>query len=302
MPTITYALANTPTAKWIQFAQDTDQHAQLIDRLRCFEALDSVMNEYRAPRLEAGRWVQPQVKPPHLLTDVARRANFASPESVYRRWRAECNDGAIPRWAGIDRRVKPRDAFVAEAKIVSFWPYRSGAMYVADTFEMTLLEVAAAYFRALGAWACDHPMLAALEPLGPPGCLQEDARALADRLTLRPSGCTDVDQVAATLVGLGAKVIDAVLNDSSMTPLGGFNTIRYEVMQLLAEHSSPLATRVINALNELADRLFHNPDNKPVMEPDQADQVRVLLDVLSSLLGNTPSEGDVPGPESACGA
>jgi hypothetical protein len=72
MPTITYALANTPTAKWIQFAQDTDQHAQLIDRLRCFEALDSVMNEYRAPRLEAGRWVQPQVKPPHLLTDVAR--------------------------------------------------------------------------------------------------------------------------------------------------------------------------------------------------------------------------------------
>src|SRR6266851_4986626 len=93
----------------------------------------------------------------------ARRAHFAAHETVYKKFRAEW-EGPIARWAGTDEEVKPRNALVAEAKIVSFWAYRDGVLQIAAKFDMALPEVAEAYLRALAAWASDDIPLAACRP------------------------------------------------------------------------------------------------------------------------------------------
>jgi hypothetical protein len=127
---------------------------------------------------------QAQIAPRGLLTEVARRARFAAHETVYKKFRAEW-EGPIARWAGTDDGVKPRNALVAEAKIVSFWAYREGVLQIAAKFDMTLPEVAEAYLRALAAWASDDVPLAACRPAGPPACVAEDMEVLATLWTQR---------------------------------------------------------------------------------------------------------------------
>jgi hypothetical protein len=130
---------------------------------------------------------QGQIAPRGLLTEVARRAHFAAHETVYKKFRAEW-EGPVARWAGTDEAIKPRNALVAEAKIVSFWAYREGVLQIAVKFDMTLPEVAEAYLRALAAWAGDDVPLAACRPAGPPACVAEDMAVLAALWTQRHCG------------------------------------------------------------------------------------------------------------------
>jgi hypothetical protein len=147
--------------------------------VRCFAALSAVLSD----AVGAGGFAGAEsIRLPGILTMVAHRAHFASAEPVYKRWRAKQDGQPVPRWAGADRSVKPVAAFVAEAKIAAFWPYREGAVKIADAFDMTLTEFTLAYLRVLASWAGDHPLLAACHPAGPPPCVIEDMTVLAGRL------------------------------------------------------------------------------------------------------------------------
>lgn len=293
MPFIAQDLAHTRTARWLREVRSGNSSAW-EDRLRCFEALGGILSAYRAPRLD-GRWSQPPVSPPHLLQDVARGAHFGSAESVYQRWRAEQSDDAIQRWAGPDPGVKPREAFVAEAKIVSFWPYRAGALAVVDLFEMSLTEVAECYLRALGAWASDNPALAACVPTGSPPCVAEDLGALARRAFVRhPARCSRADAAAARLESLAGMLVAAILDDASMTPLGAFNMVRDETLRLLSEPPAPIAARVSDAMNELADRLLHRSEAGQILTADQARKLKAEMTGLLALLADG-DELDKPG-------
>jgi hypothetical protein len=127
-----------------------------------------MLDAYRSAKSE-DTWSQPPVEPPGLLKEVARRARFAT-ASVYLRWGTNQPARSVRRWCGSGTGIETREAFLAEAKIISFWPYRAGAIAMADSFEMTLTELAAAYLRALGAWAHYNPALAACVPTGRPAC------------------------------------------------------------------------------------------------------------------------------------
>jgi hypothetical protein len=145
---------------------------------------DTVLQPVKAG---TARLQQAQIAPRGLLTEVARRAHFAAHETVYKKFRAEW-EGPVARWAGTDEAIKPRNALVAEAKIVSFWAYREGVLQIAAKFDMTLPEVAEAYLRALAAWASDDVPLAACRPAGPPACVAEDMAVLAALWTQRHCG------------------------------------------------------------------------------------------------------------------
>jgi hypothetical protein len=292
VPSITHDLALTPTAQWLRRERGAKRSAW-DDRERCFDALSDILVSHRASRLKV-RHSQPPVSPPHLLKDIAERANFA-PEAVYQRWRAEQTNHAIRRWAGPDQSIRPREAFVAEAKIVSFWPYREGALDVADALEMSLIELAAAYLRALGAWATDNLLLAACVPAGPPLCVREDMRVLARRRATRvPAGRSDLDLLASGLGTLADRLVTAVLDDASLTPLGAFNMVRDETLRLLSEQPDPVAVRVNNAVSELADRLLHRQAGEQVISVEQIRKLEAAMADLSALLlsaaGRPPGE------------
>jgi hypothetical protein len=282
VPSITHDLARTPTARWIRRARSA-QPAGWDDRQRCFEALSDILAAQAASRLD-GRCRQPDVNPPHLLTDVAQRAKFA-PEAVYQRWRARQSNHAIKRWVGTDQSIRPRDAFVAEAKIVSFWPYREGALRVADAFEMSLIELTAGYLRALGAWASDNLALAACVPAGPPLCVREAMHVLARRRAARiPASSSDINLAAVRLAALAGHLVTAILDDCSLTPLGAFNIVRDETLQLLSEPPDPVTVRVTNALSELADRLLYSQPGEQVISADQIRQLEAEMAGLAALL------------------
>ncbi len=274
VPSITQDLAGTPTARWLRETRSTHRSAW-NDRLRCFHALGGILAAHHtSPSPLGGRLSQPRVDPPGLLKAVAHGAHFSSAESVFQRWRAKQNSEAIRRWAGPDPAVKPREAFVAEAKIVSFWPYREGALAIADRFEMSLTEVAASYLRALGAWASDSPALAACVPVGPPPCVAEDMRVIARRsLARRPVGHSAIDAAASRLETLAGVLVVAVLDDASMTPLGAFNMVRNETLRLLADPPDPVIIKVSSALSELADRLLHRHDGEHVLTADESSHL-----------------------------
>ncbi len=284
MPSLTQDLAHTGTARWLREARQADPSAWK-DRERCFEALARILDRWRSSRL-GDRWSQPSVSPPHLLSDVARDARI-SRGSVYQRWTAAQNGRGITRWAGPDPGVAPREAFVAEAKIVSFWPCREGALAVADVFEMSLIEVAASYLRALGAWAADNPVLAACVPSGPPPCVGEDMRVLARRRFARsPAGRSGIDAAASKLKALAGDLVGAVLGDASMTPLGAFNVIRDQTLRLLSDPPDPVIVKAGNALSELADRLLYRRDGEQVLTVGQARQLQAEITSLSALLAS----------------
>ena len=275
-------LARTSSAQWLCEARA--QHAEWANHVRCFAAFGGLLSSYCSSCAD-GCWKQSPVNPPGLLKAVARGANFAS-GSVFNRWTAKQSGYGIRRWAGPDPSVKPREAFVAEAKIVSFWPYRQGAVDVADAFEMSLAEVIASYLRALGAWAGRHPALAACAPAGAPQCVVEDMHVLARRRFVgQPSDSGVIEATAAELESLAGALVAAVLDDASLTPLGAFNVVRSAALRLLTEPPEPVAVKASNALSELADRLLHCGEGDGVLTVAQARQLHAEMTSLSALLG-----------------
>jgi hypothetical protein len=198
MPTVFQDLEETLTARWYRSAPAPAQAVSWSERRRCYQALAGNLVDH-PPSREAGQRVrQPAVHLRGLLSEVAQRAGFASAETVYKRWREPSGDRPDQRWSGHDPPGKPRAAFVLEAKIVAFWPYREGALQVADPFEMSLTEIAASYYRALAAWAADAPALAACEPAGSPRCVQEDMEILVRRFARAcPSAVEEAPIVSA---------------------------------------------------------------------------------------------------------
>jgi hypothetical protein len=242
-----------------------------------------MLDARRAPKSESS-WSQPSVEPPTLLQEVANRTHF-SRASVYQWWGANQPARSVRRWSG--PAAETREAFVAEAKIVSFWPYRAGAIAMADKFEMTLTELAASYLRALGAWALSNPALAACVPAGVPACVAEDLAVLATRRSTRPSGPKgDTGRVTARLNALAGTLVAAVLDDASLTPLGAFNVIRDETMRLLGDPPEPFTMKVTNAISQLADRLLHAQAGEQVLTAGEVRQLTAEIAGLNALLAD----------------
>jgi len=286
VPSIAQELDTTSTAAWYRAARNAEPTAAWTDRLRCFTALSAILAEYRAAAQPYQCRSQPSIRRPSLMVEVADRA-YVAHESVYRRWRAKQTGQAIVRWAGQDSSVKPVAALVAEAKIVGFWPYREGALQVADAFDMTLTEVAATYLRALAAWASDDIPLAACHPDGPPPCVAEDMAVLAARIEQH----ADVPprRRAARLAELAHTIISHVLADASITPLGAFNAVRDEVLRLLTEPDS-IVDRVTWSVAELSDRMMHRAEDETLLDAEEATRLITALRALLSQLA------EVSGP------
>lgn len=208
------------------------------------------------------------------------------------------------RWyqaAQIAQSVDPGAAGAAEAKVTAFWPYREGVIKIADAFDCAPFEWAAAYLRALAAWAGDNRPLAACHPPDLPGCVAEDMQVIAASPGSRGdrgsrgnrAGEAAVTFRAARLAELACTVIGLVLNDASITPLGAFSSVRDEVHELLAGPSVSLADRVVRSVAELADGLIRQGDSEAVLTADQAGQILGMLNGLGSLLAGLA----VPGKE-----
>jgi hypothetical protein len=277
VPSIARGLTATRTARWYQEARGS---ASWTDRQRCFDALSDILCEHRAPALPYVRPRQPPIEVPGLLSEVAHRAYFSSREPVYKRWRAAQDGRKAARWAGPDRGITPSVAFVCEAKIVSFWPYRAGMLDVAATFDMADAELLTVYLRTLTAWTRDHITLAACAPPGPPPCAAEDMDVFAAGDGAR----------TACLAGLCRTVIDLVLEDPSITPLGAFNVVRAEVAGLYPE-SGRVADRVESSIAELSDRLMRDGNPGTLVDADQARLILAGLDELKSLLAGSVAQG-----------
>lgn len=270
MPSITRGLDVTQTAQWYQKARNSESWSE---RRRCYDVLSDILREHRTPRRSYERASQAPIQVPGILTEVARRMHFSSREPVYKRWRARQGSRQIPRWAGTDPAIRPAAAFIDEAKIVAFWPYRAGVIDVADAFDMTAVEILTAYLRSLAAWASDHVTLAACLPPSPPACVIEDMEVFAMRETER----------TPRLIGLCHTVAELVLADPSMTPLGAFNAVRDEVSHLYSDPER-IADRVNYSMAELSDRLMRGAICGTVVDADQARQILASLNELKWLL------------------
>jgi hypothetical protein len=93
------------------------------------------------------------------------------------------------------------------------------------------------------------------------------------------------------LAKLAGDVVGHVLQDASITPLGAFNTVRDEVLSLLAEPPDPITDQVACSVAELSDRLLHQGEGEPVLTAGQADQMLTALSGLSSLLARVAGGG-----------
>jgi hypothetical protein len=272
----------TRTAQWYREARGAQRAKAWAERAGDYAALHAVLAERVAGDC-AGRRAQPPVELSGLLSLVARQAHYAGAEPVYRRYRDKQRGQQISRWAGQDPGIKPAAAFLAEAKIVAFCPYREGVIEVADAFDMTPDEWAAAYLRALAAWAADDRPLAACQPAGAPQCVLEDMLVLA-RATAHaasPAGAR-----AARLYELAGQVVRAVLDDASITALGAFNTVRDEVRALLTVPPASPAERLSQAIAELSDQIIHADPNTVLTRP-QAERLRSRLIDLTALLASS---------------
>jgi len=337
---INHELNSTRSALWYEGASGTHRTDAWAERLRCFIGLSEMLAEQarleedepqgRQPQTvltdpaarpavppdavmrpgKAGnaRPQQAQIAPRALLTEVARRAHFAAHETVYKKFRAE-REGPIARWAGTDEAIKPRNALIAEAKIVSFWAYREGVLQIAGKFDMNLPEVAEAYLRALAAWAGDDVPLAACRPAGPPACVAEDMAVLAmlwtqhyhhgvsespewatrrgaaaPRAAARGREKDPVTEKAEQLERLAGIVVTSVLEDPTITPAGAFDVVREDLAKLLAEPADPLADQLSRAAAQLSDRILHQVPGDPILTPQQASRLLTALSGLSGLL------------------
>lgn len=301
MPSIGQELAATRTARWYEDASRAHRAGAWTDRIKDYAALRAVLADNTEAQASATGWRQPPVDLPRLLKLVAERAHYAGAEPVYRRYRKEQRGQPITRWAGPDPAVRPTQAFLAEAKIAGFWPYREGVVLMADELDLTTLEWAFAYLRALAVWALDERPLAAYQPVSVPPCVPEDMAVFVASSGHQTGGPAAVTR----LTELAREIIRAVLDDASMTPLGALNAVRDDVRQLLAPPAAPLADQALRAVAELSDRIIHADDGEAVLTPDQADQLQVMLHSLTSLLASaTPPQrangtGAPPGNRSS---
>lgn len=324
MPSVRQELEATKTACWFRHASGAHRAGAWAERVREYAALRAVLADHAAVPASgsgsgsgsvpasasasapaSGRLAQPPIQLPGLLKLVAERAHYAGAEPVYRRYRSKQHGQPIQRWAGTDPGVKPGAAFIAEARIVSFWPYREGVIEVGDAFDMTRTEWATAYLRALATWAADNCPLAAYHPGGPPPCVSEDLAVIvggSGSLADAPSAAAQADRLAAQADRLGAHadrlaaqagrlaalagdVVRCVLSDASITPLGAFNAVRDEVRSLLRPPPEELTEQVLRAVAALSDRILHAADGETVITPGQASRLRATLGGLATLLG-----------------
>jgi hypothetical protein len=299
MGSIVLEMNSTRTAQWYDSASGTHRSDAWTERLRCFRGLSQVLAEQVSGEQAKRARAQPQIAPPALICEVARRAHFSAHETVYKRFRSG-SEGPIVRWAGRDESVKPRNALVAEAKIVSFWPYRADVLRAADKLDLSLQEVAEAYLRALATWARDDVPLAACRPAGAPACVFEDMQALA-RLWLRRHGATRRDwrsaagpavlaEKTAQLEKLARTVVTGILDNPASTPHEALCTVRHELTRVLAEPADPVAEQLGRAATQLHDRIAQQPPGEVLLTPQQASQLLASLALLSARLRKIADE------------
>jgi len=283
MSSIAGELNSTWTAQWYQAASGTRRADAWAERLRYFTALSELLAEL----VPGDRRQLLQIAPPGLVTEVARRAQFAAHETLYKRFRPDW-EGPIARWAGDDDTVKPRGALVAEAKIVSFWPYRDNVVRLAGQPDARLQDVAEAYLLALAEWASDDIPLAACRPAGPPACVAEDmaviaaswlGRALSGRVISTPGPDLLADQ-AEQLGRLAGSVVRQLLENPELPAAKVAETAGGDLGRLLADPTDPVVEQLARAAGQLCDRLAcPGPADPPVTAP----QARRLLAVLAPL-------------------
>ncbi|TVZ03949.1 hypothetical protein EAS64_16080 [Trebonia kvetii] len=289
MPSTRQELEATRTARWYRHASGARRAGAWSERVRDYAALRSILDGHAAggtaasaAERKARRREQPPLQLPGLLKLVAEHGHYAGAEPVYRRYRHSQQGQQILRLAGPDPAVRPTAAFLGEARVVTFWPYREGVIEVADAFDMSRAEWAAAYLRALAAWAAEDRPLAAYRPAGPPACVLEDMTAIAGGCT-RWAGSPATAGHGERLSVLADEVVQSVLNDVSITPLGALNTVRHEVRSLLSPPSEPVAD-VLRSAAELSDRILHPGDGDVVITQEQARRLRSMIGGLSALL------------------
>jgi hypothetical protein len=303
MSSIVVGLNSTWTARWYQAASGTQRADAWTERLRYFRALSELLTE-----LVKGS-SQQQIAPRGLVTEVARRAHFSAHETLYKRFRSEW-EGPIERWAGTDDAVKPRNALVAEAKIVSFWPYRDGVLRLAGSPGVTLAEVAEAYLSALASWASDDGPLAACRPAGPPACVAEDmsvlvtlwlTQATPDRVIPAPRAGTDVrcergqlSEKAEQLDRVARVVVQHVLEDPADNPGQAVDAVRDDVRKLLADPMDPLLDQLTRAAAQLSVRLRHAGRAEPLVTAQRARTLLAALTHLATQLREIATELPVP--------
>ncbi|HET9080764.1 MAG TPA: hypothetical protein VFO01_09645 [Trebonia sp.] len=293
MPSIRQELETTRTARWYQHASGTPRAGAWADRERDYAALRAVLAEHTgALATTADRHEGPPVQLAGLLSLVAKRAHYAGAEPVYRRYRGKQQGAQILRWAGPESAMRPSAAFLAEARIAAFWPYREGVLEVADAFDMTRVEWATAYLRALAAWAADNRPLAAYAPGGPPPCVPEDMAVITGVRAPSAAGPAAA-QHAERLAVLAGDVVGSVLGDVGITPLDAFGTVRDEVRSLLSPSPESLADQILRAAAELSDRMSHGIS----MAPDQARRLQGRLASLATLLGQQTGAQQEGGAE-----
>lgn len=300
MPSIRQELETTRTARWYRDASGAQRAGAWADRERDYAAFHAVLAEHvSVPATSGGRQEQPPVQLAGLLSLVAKRAHYAGAEPVYRRYRSKQQGAPILRWAGPEPATRPSAAFLAEARIAAFWPYREGVLEVADAFDMTRVEWATAYLRALAAWTADNRPLAAYAPGGTPPCVPEDLAVITGA---RPSGMATgaagpageaAAQRAERLSDLAGDVVRSVLGDAGITPLDAFGTVRDEVRSLLSPSPESLADQILRAAAELSDRMVHGAS----MAPEQARRLQGKLASLATLLGQQAGQQQESGAE-----
>ena len=297
MPSIRQELETTRTARWYRHASGARRAGAWAERVRDYAALRAILDGHAAgghaaawpaagsAQRTARRREQPPIQLPGLLKLVAEYGHYGGAEPVYRRYRHSQQERSqqILRLAGPDPAIRPSAAFLAEARAVSFWPYREGVIEVADAFDMSRAEWAAAYLRALAAWAAADRPLAAYRPAGPPACVLEDMTAIAGACT-QWAGSPSAPGHAERLCVLAGDVVQCVLSDDSITPLGAFNTVRHEVRSLLSPPPEPVAEQLLRSAAELSDRMLHAADGDVVVTQEQARRLRSMIGGLSALL------------------
>src|SRR6185437_184207 len=213
MPSIRQELEATPSARWYRHASGARRAGAWADRERDYAALRAVLAEHTNAAAVANRDQQPPVQLAGLLSLVAKRAHYAGAEPVYRRYRGKQGGAPILRWAGCESPVRRSAAFLAEARIAAFWPYREGVLKVADACDMTRAEWATAYLQALAAWAAEDRALAAYIPAGAPLCVPEDMAVLANvhmPWAARPAAAAHAERLAV----LAGDVVRGVLSNA----------------------------------------------------------------------------------------
>ena len=315
MGSVMHELNSTRTAQWYDRASGTHRSDAWTERLRCFTGLSEVLAEQAQGEHPARGMAQPQIAPRALISEVARRAHFSAHETVYKRFRSG-SEGPIARWAGPDTTIKPRNALVAEAKIVSFWPYRADVLRAADRQDLPLRDVLEEYLRALASWAWDDAPLAACRPAGPPACVAEDMQALARIWTGRYemgrnqgggqlAPAIRLADKAAQLANLADLVVTSILDDPAATPCVALGAVRDEIARVLAEPTDPVAEQLGRAAGQLHDRIVARSPGELVLTPAQASDLLAALARLSGALKTITEEGlsvSVPClPSGACG-